>query len=147
MGQGCEAGSLRPPPWSPPQKMEVQRLLKSRRKELQWEPGPGAPPARPGGQAGEELAPRPRGLRLFLQHPDQGKEGPAGEGPEHRPGRQQEAGPAGGLRPREEPESRTGEAWWGKGPRARSRRERRPLPRSPPPGGADAAVGSLSPHL
>lgn len=27
-GRGCEAGSLRPPPWFPPRKMEGQRLLK-----------------------------------------------------------------------------------------------------------------------
>lgn len=43
VGRGCEAGSLRSPLRFPPQKMEIQWLLKFRQEEVKPEPGLGAP--------------------------------------------------------------------------------------------------------
>lgn len=133
--------------------MEVQRLLKSRRKVLQWEPGPGAPPARPGGQAGEELAPRPcsrnTGQRTpaVPPGPRPGKGGTSWRGPRAQAWKAAGSrallggcGPPGRAR---EPNRRGLVGRRARGPAPGGKR--RPLPRSPPPGGADSTVGSLSP--
>ena len=127
MGRGCEAGSLRPLPWFPPQRMEGQQLLKSQQKEVQREPGLGVPPTCLADKLGRVspqgpvAGPQASGLQLFLQEPRPGKGGSSWRGPRAQAWKEQEAGPCWEATAPRKSRKPSREAWWGDGPGPRSR--------------------------
>lgn len=111
----------------------------------------GGAPHPPGGQAGEGLSPGPRSRTTGQQTP---AVSPGTQTRERRKQLERAQSPGlegagsrallGGRSPQEEPKAKR-RGLVGRWARVPLQGEKHPLPRSPPPGGADAAVGSLSP--
>ena len=111
----------------------------------------GGAPYLPGGQAGEGLTPGPRSRTTGQRIP---AVSPGTQTRERRKQLERAQSPGlegagsrallGGHSPQEEPKAKQ-RSLVGRWARAPLQGEKHPLPRSPPPGDADNAVGSLSP--